>query len=117
MNDHNFYLLTIDACTRDNWGFPFLDKKLPVSAVNVFLKKRGKHNGIVRTDKISLYSLEITAPESIFQIGTVERLHQTIAGMMRAMLLGSNLDPDYWSDDMLHVACLESRLPHKSLQK
>ena len=48
------------------------------------------------------------APESSFQIGAIERLHQTIAGMMRAMLLGSNLGYGYWSDAILHSICLKT---------
>ena len=60
-------------------------------------------------------TLQATAPESIFQIGIVERLHQTLDGMMRAMLLGSNLGSDYWSDTILHDVCLKNRLPHQSL--
>ena len=35
-NGHDYYLLTIDACTRHSWVFPFADKKPHVSTVNAF---------------------------------------------------------------------------------
>ena len=65
-----------------------------------------------KTIKNSHYALQTTAQESSFQIGTVERLHQTLAGMIQAMLLVSNLGSDYWPDAMLHSMHLKNRLPH-----
>ena len=47
----NCYPLMTDACTRYSWFFSFADKKPPVSVVNVFLKKHGKPQGTVRTEK------------------------------------------------------------------
>ena len=58
------------------------------------------------------YTLQPTAPESSFQIGKVECLHQTLAGMIRAMLLGSNLSSKFWSDALMHAVHIKNRLPH-----
>ena len=40
-----------DVCTRCIYAFTFVDKKPPVSTVCYFLKKYGKPNGTIRTDK------------------------------------------------------------------
>ena len=50
-NSYNCYLLTTDVCTRHSWVLPFADKNPPVLTVNSFLKKYGKPNGIVITNK------------------------------------------------------------------
>ena len=60
-------------------------------------------------------TLKVTAPESSFQIGAVERLHQTLAGMMRAMLLGSSIGSYCWFNALLHAVHLKNGLPHQSL--
>ena len=67
--------------------------------------------------KNNYYALQTTAPESSFKIVTIERLNQTLAIMIRAMLLGSNLGSDYWSDAMTHSVHLKNRLLHQSLKK
>ena len=116
-NRCNCYLLIKDVCTRHSWVFTFADKKPPISTVNSFLRKYGKPNGAVRTDKggelaniidcrkmikNNHYVLQTKAPELSFQTCIVERLHQILPGMMRFMLLCSNLGSDYWLDAMLH---------------
>lgn len=65
--------------------------------------------------RLNHYNLQPTSPESTFQIGKVERLHQSLASMMRTMLLGSNLSSKFWSDAILHAVCVKNHLPHQSL--
>ena len=50
-NCHNCYLLMTGVYTRCSRAFPFADKKPSISTVNAFLKKYGKPNGTVRTDR------------------------------------------------------------------
>jgi len=129
-NGYNCYLLITDACSRYSWIFLFADKKPPVDTVKNFLAKFANKHATVRTDKggelaksskfremlaLHNYNLQTTASESSFQIGKVERLHQTLANMMRALLLGANLGNAFWSDAMLHAVYLKNRLPHNGL--
>ena len=82
------------------------------------MRKCGKENGTKVTEKgeelansikfrkmlrRNNCNLHANAPECSFQIGKVERLHQTLEGMMTAMLLGSDLSSKFWSDAMMNV--------------
>ena len=64
---------------------------------------------------VNQQNLETTSSESIFQIGKVERLNQTLDNTMRAILLGSSRDSKFWSDAMLYATYLKNRIPHQSL--
>ncbi|MFN9981938.1 MAG: hypothetical protein ACK53Y_18575, partial [bacterium] len=44
-----------------------------------------------------------TASDASFQNGMAERPNQTFGDMMRSMLHGANLGPEYWSWALLHA--------------
>ena len=126
------YLLIVDECEKIMWVFTTRGKTPPIDIVDDFLSKYGNSSGnrYVRTDlggelarshafqELILkhkYVLEPTAPDSSFQNGIVERGHRTLANMMRSMLRGAGLGPEYWTYAIRHATYLRNRLPHTSL--
>ena len=49
-----------------------------------------------------------------FQNGMAERPNRTLGDMMRSLLYGANLGPQYWSWALLHSVYLKNRLPNMS---
>ena len=44
-----------------------------------------------------------------------ERPNRTFGDMMRSMLHGANLGPEYWSWALLHAVYVKNRLPHRAM--
>ena len=132
IDDCTAYLLIIDESDKIMWVFTTRGKNPPIEIVDDFLSKYGLSSGnrYVRTDRGGelarshafqelirkhKYVLETTAPGSSFQNGTVERGHRTLANMMRSMLRGAGLGPEYWTYALRHAVYLRNRLPHTAL--
>ena len=94
------------------WVFITRGKEPPIDIVNSFLDryKRTDGNHYIRMNqgrelarshafqelvKNHNYVLKRTAPDSSFKCGIVGRGHRALANMMRSMLRGANLGPEY----------------------
>ncbi len=98
--------------------------------VDKFLKQHGHptaHNRTVRTDKGGElwgsqdfrklindhgYLMDPTAPQASFQNGMAERPNCTFGKMVRSLLHGAGLGPEYWSFALLHAAFIKNRIRH-----
>jgi hypothetical protein len=115
MDGFNSYLLVIDRATRYTWIFLSRTKAPPVNLLKGFLTTHGTRHSVlkrIRTDKgVELwgshefqrtmkelnYILEPTAPDASFQNGVAERPNRSLADIMRSLLQGAQLGPEYWS--------------------
>jgi hypothetical protein len=61
------------------------------------------------------YLIEPTASDASFQNGIAERPNRTFGNMMRSLLHGAGLGPEYWSWALLYSVYLKNRLPHRSI--
>jgi hypothetical protein len=59
--------------------------------------------------------LEPTAPDASFQNGVAERPNRSLADIMRSLLQGAQLGPEYWSWALLHAVYLKNRRIHRAL--
>jgi dUTP pyrophosphatase len=132
IDGYRSYLLIIDHKTRYLWVFLRKTKKLPLDIVEKFLKEHGHptaHNRTVRTDKggelwgsqafrkvvdDNGYIMDPTAPKSSFQNGMSERPNRTLAKMVRSLLHGAGLGPEYWSFALLHGVFIKNRIRHSA---
>ena len=130
---YNCYLLIADEYSRYLWVFLFASKAPPIETVKSFLNTHGLKHGLRRVqtnqggelaksakfrDMIqqSGYTLEPTAAGASFQNAIVERPHQTLSDMMRAMISGAGMPSDYWLYAIQHAVYIKNQLPHQSLQ-
>jgi dUTP pyrophosphatase len=58
--------------------------------------------------------MDPTAPKSSFQNGMSERPNRTLAKMVRSLLHGTGLDPEYWSFALLHGVFIKNRICHSA---
>jgi len=133
MDGYNSYLIVVDRATRYTWIFLSKTKTPPVHLLKGFLQTHGTTQPVIkriRTDKGGElwgsyelqrtlqelnWVLEPTAPDASFQNGVAERPNRSLADMMRSILHGAQLGPEYWSWAILHAAYLKNRLPHRTL--
>lgn len=132
LDGYNSYLLIIDRATRYMWVFQSKYKTPKIDTIKGFLQThgaQGHQQKYVRTDeggelwgsfqfqdlmKQMGYILQPTASDASFQNGMAERPNRTLGDMMRSLLYGANLGPQYWSWALLHSVYLKNRLPHMS---
>ena len=62
------------------------------------------------------YSLKLTGAGSSESNGRCERVHQDLGRMMRCLLHGAGLGPEYWSFALIHATYLLNRWPHSALK-
>ena len=113
------------------WAFTTLGKSSPISIVESFLERYGNksRNHFIFTDNRGElvgshafqqiickynYVLETTRADSSHQNGILERGHRTLANMVRTMLHGADLGPEYWTYTISDDVYLRNRLPHSS---
>ena len=61
--------------------------------------------------------MEKSCPYSAWQNGLVERANRTLSGIARAMLLDSQLGPQFWGLALSHAAFISNRLCHADMTK
>jgi hypothetical protein len=61
------------------------------------------------------YIMEPTASDASYQNGIAERPNRTFGDMMRSLLYGAGLGPEYSSWALVHALYLRNRIPHRSL--
>ena len=84
-------------------GAPYTLKP-PLDIFANFVKEHGHptaHNRTVRT-------------AAAFQNGIAERPNRTFGKMVRSLLHGAGLGPEYWSFALLHAVYIKNRLRHHS---
>jgi len=129
IDGHRAYLLIIDRKTRYIWVAITKNKMPPCAAVTKFLDVHGRKTGrrVLRTDQggelwgslkfreaihQAGYLMEPTAPGAPFQNGLAERPNQTLGNIMRCMLHGANLGPQFWPFALTHAVRIYNMLPH-----
>ncbi len=133
LDGYNSYLLIIDRATRYIWIFLTKNKTPQVKVIKNFLQIHGAKSNTqkyVRTDlggelygshdfqkaiEEAGYILQPTASDASFQNGVAERPNRTLADMIRCLLHGANLGPEYWSWALIHAVYLKNRLPHRAI--
>jgi hypothetical protein len=129
MDGYRAYLLIIDRKTCYIWVQLTKTKHQPIQFITNFLDLHGLKTGqrIIRTDQggelwgsyefrntiiNGKYLLEPTAPGAPFQNGMAERPNQTLGNMMRCMLHGANVGPEFWSFALIHAVQIYNMMPH-----
>lgn len=133
LDGFNSYLIIVDKATRYSWVFLARSKHPPIEIIKNFLNMHGSKTGThkyIRTDaggelwsshafqKMAYdmgYIPQVTAADASFQNGIAERPNRTLGDMMRALLHGANLGPEYWSWALLHAVYLKNRTPHRAI--
>lgn len=133
IDGYRSYLLIVDRATRYKWLFLTKRKTPPIEQVSRLLeaidcKSKGKY---IMTDlggelakshlfqqmiEKSGYTLRVTGAGSSEANGIVERVHRDLGNMMRTMLHGAGLGPEYWSFAIIHAIYLMNRWPHSAIK-
>ena len=133
LDGYRSYLLIVDKATRYKWIFLSRTKVPKIEEIRYFLKtiKPSVPGCYVMTDqgnelggsslfkdmlKEEQYNLTLTGAESSQSNGICERPYQDLARMMRTMLHGAGLGPEYWSFAIIHAVYLMNRLPHSAIR-
>jgi hypothetical protein len=133
LDGYNSYLVIVDRASRYTWVFLSKHKVPQVKAIESFLAIHGNKQvsqKFIRTDEggelgashtfqraiqATGYILEPTASDASFQNRIAEQPNCTLGDMMRALLHGAQLGPQYWSWALVHVVYLKNRLPHTAI--
>jgi hypothetical protein len=133
LDGYNSYILIIDRATRYTWVILTKAKTPQINMLRTFLAMHGSKTATqkyIRTDqggelwrstqfqqmcKELGFIPQPTASDASFQNGMAERPNRTFGDMMRSMLHGANLGPEYWSWALLHAMYLKNRLPHRAM--
>jgi len=133
LDGYNSYILIIDRATRYTWVILTKSKIPQIDMLRTFLNMHGSKSAAqryIRTDqggelwrshlfqqmcKDLNFIPQPTASDASFQNGMAERPNRTFGDMMRSMLHGANLGPEYWSWALLHAVYVKNRLPHRAL--
>ena len=133
LDGYRSYLLIVDHATRYKWIFLTKRKTPPISQVERLLEtincqatgkfimtdqggELGKSHAFQKMVDKHGYSLKMTGAGSSEQNGRCERVHQDLGRMMRCMLHGAGLGPEYWSFAITHATYLLNRWPHKEIK-
>ena len=126
IHGHKYFLTVVDDFSRFTWVYLLkLKSEVPnkiqnfVSFVEVHFKKRIK---FIRSDNGPEFNLanfysskgiihQTSCRETPQQNGRVERKHQHILNVARALLFQSNLPKIFWSYAILHAVFLINRIP------
>ena len=130
----NSYLLVADRATRMIWTHCSNSKSAPVKEVQAILQKFKSVNPhrSVRTDQDKAlgksiefckmvveekFVIELTGTENSKQNSRAERPHKDLGQMMRCMLHGAGLGPEYWSHALTHAVYIKNRILHTTLNR
>ena len=123
------YLLIVDEHSRYTWVLLMKSKEPPIEDVTAFLETFGlESGGLIRCDqggelanshefmremmRRHRYVVEPTGADSPSQNGGAERMNDTLAVSVRALLYGAALKPKFWSAVLLHAVWLHNRKVH-----
>jgi len=133
LDGFNSYLIIVDKATRYTWVFLACSKHPQIEVIQSFLNMHGSKTGthkFIRTDEGGElwsshafqkmvfdmgYIPQVTATDATFQNGIAERPNRTFGDIMRALLHGANLGPEYWSWALLYAVHLKNRAPHSAI--
>ena len=131
ISGHNYFLTIVDAYTRYTWTFPIQHKSEVRPLVqNFFAYTKTQFNttiGTIRTDNGREFLLpdfyasngtihHTTCVQTSQQNSLVERKHQHILAITRALLFQSYLPPSFWSHAINHAIHIINRSPTPLLQ-
>ena len=133
LDGYRSYLLIVDHATRYKWVFLTKRKTPPIEQVDRLLEtldcdatgkfimtdqggELGKSFAFQRMVDKHKYSLKLTGAGSSEANGRCERVHQDLGRMMRCLLHGAGLGPEYWSFALIHSTYLLNRWPHSALK-
>ena len=133
LDGYRSYLLVVDHATRYKWIFLTKRKTPPIEQVERLLEtidckasgkfimtdqggELGKSFAFQKMVDKHNYGLKMTGAGSSEQNGRCERVHQDLGRMMRCLLHGAGLGPEYWSFAITHATYLLNRWPHKALK-
>ena len=133
LDGYRSYLLIVDKATRYKWIFLSRTKVPKIEEIRHFLTtiKPSVPGCYVMTDqgnelggsslfkqmlKEEHYNLTLTGAESSQSNGICERPHQDLARMIRPMLHGVGLGPEYLLFAIIHAVYLINRLPHSAIR-
>ena len=136
LNGETCYCLIADHFSGALYGECFETKAAPLRFINSWLAKHaprgdvrdkyvrmdlggelGRSHDVVTLFENAGYSIEFTSPNHSHQNGPVERPHQTIAGSLRTMLHGANLEAKYWPYAFHHFLRTYNVTPHGELHQ
>jgi len=133
LDGFNSYLIIVDKATRYTWVFLARSKHPQIDLIRNFLKihgSKGSGQKFVRTDaggelwsshafQQMIFEMgfvpQVTAADASFQNGIAERPNHTLGDIMRSLLHGAHLGPEYWSWALIHAVYLKNRTPHRSI--
>lgn len=133
LDGYNSYVIIVDRATRYTWIILTKAKTPQVEMISKFLTVHGNKQEVhrtIRTDQggelwkshqfqrmctDNNFLIEPTASDASFQNGMAERPNRTYGDMMRSLLHGAHLGPEYWSWALLHAVYLKNRLPHRAI--
>jgi hypothetical protein len=131
VHNHSYFLTAVDDCSRYTWIILMKNKSETRTHVQNFIKSvETQHNQIVksiRSDNGSEFLMPLfyaskgifhqtSCVESPQQNGRVERKHQHILNIGRALLIQSNLPKSFWSYAVSHAVFIMNRIPTPLLQ-
>jgi hypothetical protein len=134
-NGYRYLVSFIDDYTRYAWVYPLKEKGEVFGKFKYFKtmieKQVGKSIKVLRSDNGGEYtSVEFqqylkeqgiihqkTVPYNPQQNGVAERLNRTIMEMVRSMMLGAQLDQEFWVEAVATAVYLKNRSPHKVLRE
>jgi hypothetical protein len=130
VHNHSYFLTAVDDYSRHTWIILMKNKSETRTHVQNFIKTvETQHNHIVksiRTDNGPEFQMpqffaskgilhQTSCVESPQQNGRVERKHQHILNIARALLIQSNLPKSFWSYAVSHAVFIMNRIPTKSV--
>jgi dUTPase len=133
LDGYRSYLLVVDHATRYKWVFLTKRKTPPIEQVERLLEtlnctstgkfimtdqggELGKSFEFQQMIDRHKYGLRLTGAGSSEQNGRCERVHQDLARIMRCLLHGAGLGPEYWLFALIHATYLLNRWPHKAIR-
>jgi hypothetical protein len=123
LDGYRSYLLVVDHATRYKWIFLTKRKTPPIEQVSRLLEtldcqatgkfimtnqggELGKSFAFQKMIDKYDYNLKLTGAGSSEQNGRCERVHQDLGRIMRCLLHGAGLGPEYWSFALTHATYL-----------
>ena len=131
IHGHKFFLTVVDDFTRFTWVILLKSKSEVQNSIRSFIKfvetQFDTNVKVIRSDNGAEFLMsdfylsrgiihQTSCPETPQQNGRVERKHQHILNVARALLFQSNLPKPFWSYSVVHAVFLINRVPTPILQ-